>query len=79
LAFTQGEISITTTLMHSLKHDNRKVFIQALHDAESLDHLHTYVQQKIIICTLLAASTLIQKLAKEAKLRVYDFPPKHNH
>jgi hypothetical protein len=55
-----------------------KVFIQALHDAESLDRLHTYVQQKVIICTLRTASTLTQKLAEEAKLRVHDCPPKDN-
>jgi hypothetical protein len=65
--------------MHSLKHDNIKVFIQALHDAKCLDHLHTYVQQKIIIRTLRAASTLTQKLAEESKLRLHDFPPKDNH
>jgi hypothetical protein len=52
------------------------VFIQALHDAESLDRLHTYVQQKVIIRTLRAASTLTQKLAEETKLRVHDCPPK---
>jgi hypothetical protein len=55
-----------------------KVFIQALHDAESLDRLHTYVQQKVIIRTLRTASTLTQKLAKEAKLRLHDYPPKDN-
>jgi hypothetical protein len=44
-----------------------------------LDHLHTYVQQKIIIRTLQAASTLKQKLTEEAKLRVLDFPPKDNY
>jgi hypothetical protein len=55
-----------------------KVFIQALHDAESLDRLHTYVQQKIIIRTLRAAFTLTPKLAEEAKLRVHDCPPKDN-
>jgi hypothetical protein len=65
--------------MHSLKLDNIKVFIQALHDAESLDHLHTYVKQKFIIRTLRTASTLTQKLDEEAKLRVHDFPPKDNH
>jgi hypothetical protein len=79
LVSTQGEILITTTLIHSLKHDNIKVFIQALHDAESLDHLHTYVQQNIIIRTLRAASTLTQKLAEKAKLRVPDFPPKDKY
>jgi hypothetical protein len=56
-----------------------KVFIQALHDVESLDHLHTYVQQKIIIRTLRAASTLTQKLVEEANLREHDFPPKDNY
>jgi hypothetical protein len=56
-----------------------KVFIQALHDAESLDRLHTYVQQKVIIRTLQAASTLTQKLDEEAKLRVHDCPPKDNY
>jgi hypothetical protein len=55
-----------------------KVFLQALHDAESLDSLQTYVQQKAINYTLLAASTLTQKLAEEAKLRVHDYPPKDN-
>jgi hypothetical protein len=70
---------ITTTLIHSLKHDNIKVFFQALHDAESLDHLHAYVHQKIIIRTLRAASTLTQKLVDEAKLRVHDFLPKDNY
>jgi hypothetical protein len=38
-----------------------------------------YVQQKLITRTLRAASTLTQKLADEAKLRVHDFPPKDNH
>jgi hypothetical protein len=52
--------------------------IQALHGAESGDRLHTYVQQKVINYTLWAASTLTQKLAEEAKLRVHDFPPKDN-
>jgi hypothetical protein len=65
--------------MHSLKHDNIKVFIQALHGAVSLDHLHTSVQQKIITRTLRATLTLTQKLADKAKLRVHDFPPKDNH
>jgi hypothetical protein len=55
------------------------VFIQALHDADSLDQLRTYVQQKIIIRTLRAASTLTQKLAEEAKLRGHDFRPKDNY
>jgi hypothetical protein len=55
-----------------------KVFIQAVHDAKSLDRLHTYVQQKVIIRTLRTASTLTQKLTKEAKLRVHDCPPKDN-
>jgi hypothetical protein len=64
--------------MHSLRNDNIKVFIQALHDAESLDHLHNYVQQKIITRTLRAALTLTQKLAEMAKLRVHDSPPKDN-
>jgi hypothetical protein len=61
-----------------LKPDNIKVFIQALHDAEYLDRLHIYVQQKVIIRTLRAASTLTQMLAEEAKLRVHDCPPKVN-
>jgi hypothetical protein len=52
--------------------------IQALHDAESLDRLQTYIQQKVINYTLLAASTLTQKPAEEAKLRVHDFPLKDN-
>jgi hypothetical protein len=56
----------------------QKVFIQALHDAESLDRLHTYVQQKVIIRTLRTASTLTQKPAEEAKLRVHDCPRKDN-
>jgi hypothetical protein len=55
------------------------VFIQALHDAESLDHLHTYVQQKIITRTLRAALTLTQRLAEKAKLRLHGFPPKDHH
>jgi hypothetical protein len=54
------------------------VFIQALHDAESLLRLHTYVQQKVIIRTLRTASPLTQKPAEEAKLRVHDNPPKDN-
>jgi hypothetical protein len=64
--------------MHSLRNDIITVFIQALHDAESLDHLHTYEQQKITH-TLRAALTLTQKLAEKAKLRVHDFPLKDNH
>jgi hypothetical protein len=59
-----------------IEHDNTRVFIQALHGAEPLDHLHTYVHQKIIIRTLREASTLTQKPAEEAKLRVHDFPPR---
>jgi hypothetical protein len=59
--------------MHSLRNDIIKVFIQGLHDAESLDHLHTYIQHKIITRTLRAALTLTQKLAEKAKLRVHDF------
>jgi hypothetical protein len=55
-----------------------KVFIQAVHDTKSLDRVHTYVQQKIIIRSLRTASTLTQKLAEEDKLRVHDFPPKDN-
>jgi hypothetical protein len=55
-----------------------KVFIQALHDAESLDRLLTYVQQKVIIRTLRTASTLTQKQAEEAKLRVHVYPPNDN-
>jgi hypothetical protein len=47
-----------------MKHENIKVFIQALHDAESLDRLHIYVQQNVIIRTLRVASTLTQKLAE---------------
>jgi hypothetical protein len=50
--------------------------IYALHDAESWKRLHTYVQQKVIQYTLWAASTLTQKLAEEAKLRVHDHPLK---
>jgi hypothetical protein len=65
--------------MHSLRNDIIKVFIQALHNAESLDHLHTYIQQKIITHILRAALTLTQKLAEKAKLRVHDFSPKDNH
>jgi hypothetical protein len=48
--------------------------IYALHDAESWNRIHTYVQQKVIQYTLRAASTLTQKLAEEAKLRVHDHP-----
>jgi hypothetical protein len=51
-----------------------KVFIQAVHDAKSLDRLHTYVQQKVLIRTLRTDSTLTQKPAEEAKLRVHDYP-----
>jgi hypothetical protein len=61
-----------------IEHDNIEVSIQALHDVESLDCLHTSVQQKVVNCTLRAASTLTQKLAEEAKLRVHDCPPKDN-
>jgi hypothetical protein len=50
--------------------------IYALHDAESWNRLHTYVQQKVIQYTLLAVSTLTQKQAEEAKLRVHDHPLK---
>jgi hypothetical protein len=64
--------------MHSLRNDIIKVFIQALHDAESLDHLNTYVQQKIITRTIRAALTLTQKLVEKAKLRVHDFTLKDN-
>jgi hypothetical protein len=35
-----------------LKHDNMEMPIQALHDAEPLDRLQTYVQQKVINYTL---------------------------
>jgi hypothetical protein len=40
---------------------------------------YTPMYNKIITRTLRAASTLTQKLAEEAKLRVHDFPPKDNH
>jgi hypothetical protein len=63
-----------------IENDNIKVFIQALHDAESLDHLHTmYNHQKLNTRTLRAASTLPQKLPEKAKLRVRDFSSKDNN
>jgi hypothetical protein len=63
-----------------IENDNIKVFIQALHDAESLDHLHTmYIQQKHHTRTLRAASTLPQKLAEKDKPRVHDFSSKDNN
>jgi hypothetical protein len=55
-----------------IKHDSTKMSNYALHDAGFWNRLHTYVQQKMIRYTLGAASTLTQKLAEEAKLRVHD-------
>jgi hypothetical protein len=63
-----------------IENDNIKVFIQALHEAESLDHLHImYNHQKLNTRTLRAASTLPQKVAEKDKLRVHDFSSKDNN
>jgi hypothetical protein len=63
-----------------IENDNIKVFIQALHDAESLDHLHTmYNLQKLNTRTLRAALTLQKNLVEKAKLRVHDLPSKDNN